>query len=70
MVKTKDNKLIKYIGREYYMQCMVPNGPADRCRGSYYLLGRRIGAMDPATQWYSGQVPWILLSNGLAYRCH
>jgi hypothetical protein len=38
---------------------LLTNGPADRCRGSYYPMGRQIGALDPT-------VPPI----GPADRCH
>jgi hypothetical protein len=38
--------------------------PADGCRGSYYPMGWRTGAADPAMQKGRHMVPWILPSNG------
>ena len=29
---------------------MLPNGPDDRFRGSCYLMGQRIGSVDPVIQ--------------------
>jgi hypothetical protein len=51
------------------MQSMQPNWPADWCHGSCYPMGRLIGAVDSATQWAGGYVPWILLPNGPSDRC-
>jgi hypothetical protein len=42
---------------------MIPNGPAYRCCGSYYLMGQQIDAMDPTTEWANRKVPWILISH-------
>ncbi len=33
---------------------LLPNGSVEKCHGSYYSMGRWIGAMHPTTQWGGG----------------
>jgi len=40
---------VEVEGRAYFMRSVLPNALADRCRGSCYPMGRRIGAVDPVS---------------------
>jgi len=43
--------LLNQGARRQVPQIMLPNGPADRCPGSYYSMGQGTGAADHNTQW-------------------
>ncbi len=66
---TKDKIVLRYEKSDNKLDLRFFFNSADRCRGSCYPMGQQIGAVDPATQLASRQVPWILLPNWPADRC-